>query len=401
MKISNRTSSFSYAIRDVLAVAAEVESQGHKVIRLNIGDPIKYGFKTPKLLTDPLRYAEEGNYNYYADSQGLLEFREEIANYENRKYNLNISPKEVVATAGVSEGIQMTFMAFTNPKDRVLVPGIHYPSYSGNSNIFELDTQYYKTVVEDKFYPDPDHIRSLMTENTKLVFLNSPNNPTGSVYPEKNLKEIVDIVGEYDACIVSDETYDKLILDEGLEHIPTAKVAKDVPVIAYNGFSKVFLAPGWRLGYAYYHDPEGKISEPWEGLLKLTRLRLCASTPLQKAGAEALKKDQNSYLPETIKELRDRRDLMYERLSKIDGISVYKPEAAFYIFPVLDLVRFKWENDKDFVFDYLKKKHVLTVFGSGFGPFGKNGFRMVYLPTLEEIEIAMNRLEELLDENRI
>ena len=401
MKISNRTSSFSYAIRDVLAVAAEVESQGHKVIRLNIGDPIKYGFKTPKLLTDPLRYAEEGNYNYYADSQGLLEFREEIANYENRKYNLNISPKEVVATAGVSEGIQMTFMAFTNPKDRVLVPGIHYPSYSGNSNIFELDTQYYKTVVEDKFYPDPDHIRSLMTENTKLVFLNSPNNPTGSVYPEKNLKEIVDIVGEYDACIVSDETYDKLILDEGLEHIPTAKVAKDVPVIAYNGFSKVFLAPGWRLGYAYYHDPEGKISEPWEGLLKLTRLRLCASTPLQKAGAEALKKDQNSYLPETIKELRDRRDLMYERLSKIDGISVYKPEAAFYIFPVLDLEKFKWENDKEFVFDYLKKKHVLTVFGSGFGPFGKNGFRMVYLPTLEEIEIAMNRLEELLDENRI
>ena len=401
MKISNRTASFSYAIRDVLAVANEVESQGHKIIRLNIGDPIKYGFKTPKLLTEPLKYAEEGNYNFYADSQGLLEFREEIANYENRKYDLGLTAKEIVATAGVSEGIQMTFMAFTNPKDRILVPGIHYPSYSGNSNIFELDTQYYKTVVEDNFYPDPDHIRSLMTENTKLVFLNSPNNPTGSVYPKKVIKEIVDIVGEYDACIVSDETYDKLILDESREHIATAKVAKDVPVIAYNGFSKVFLAPGWRLGYAYYHDPEEKIKDPWEGLQKLTRLRLCASTPLQKAGAEALKMNQNSYLPEVIKELRDRRNLMYERLVEMDGISVYKPEAAFYIFPVLNLDIFQWKDDKEFVYDFLKKKHVLSVFGSGFGPFGKNGFRMVYLPTLEEIDTAMNRLEELLKENTV
>lgn len=401
MKISNRTASFSYAIRDVLAVANEVESQGHKIIRLNIGDPIKYGFKTPKLLTEPLKYAEEGNYNFYADSQGLLEFREEIANYENRKYDLGLTAKEIVATAGVSEGIQMTFMAFTNPKDRILVPGIHYPSYSGNSNIFELDTQYYKTVVEDNFYPDPDHIRSLMTENTKLVFLNSPNNPTGSVYPKKVIKEIVDIVGEYDACIVSDETYDKLILDESREHIATAKVAKDVPVIAYNGFSKVFLAPGWRLGYAYYHDPEEKIKDPWEGLQKLTRLRLCASTPLQKAGAEALKMNQSSYLPEVIKELRDRRNLMYERLVEMDGISVYKPEAAFYIFPVLNLDIFQWKDDKEFVYDFLKKKHVLSVFGSGFGPFGKNGFRMVYLPTLEEIDTAMNRLEELLKENTV
>jgi aspartate/methionine/tyrosine aminotransferase len=400
MKISDRTASFSYAIRDVLTVAAEVEAQGHRVIKLNIGDPIKYGFKTPKLLTDPLKYAEDENYNFYADSQGLLEFRQAIADYENSKYNLGITPKEIVATAGVSEGIQMTFMAFTNPKDRILVPGIHYPSYSGNSNIFELDTQYYKTVVEDNFYPDPDHIRSLMTENTKLVFLNSPNNPTGSVYPEKIIKEIVDIVGEYDACIVSDETYDKLILDDGLEHIATAKVAKDVPVIAYNGFSKVFLAPGWRLGYSYYHDPEGKIEGPWEGLQKLTRLRLSASTPLQKAGAEALKKDQSSYLPETIKQLRDRRDLMYERLAEMEGIRVYKPEAAFYIFPILDLKKFKWKDDKEFVFDFLRKKHVLSVFGSGFGPFGDSGFRMVYLPTLKEIDIAMNRLEELLNENR-
>ncbi|MHA2357472.1 MAG: aminotransferase class I/II-fold pyridoxal phosphate-dependent enzyme, partial [Candidatus Heimdallarchaeaceae archaeon] len=378
MKISDRTAGFSYAIRDVMAVAKEVEEEGHEVIKLNIGDPIKYGFKTPKLLTDPLKYAEEENYNFYADSQGLLEFREEIAKYENRKYDLNISANEVVATSGVSEGIQMTFMAFSNPNDRVLLPGIHYPSYSGNATIFGNDIKFYKTVVEDSFYPDADHIRSLMNEKTKLVFLNSPNNPTGSVYPEKVIKEIVDIVGEYDVCIVSDETYDELILDKELKHVATAKVAKDVPVIAYNGFSKVFLAPGWRLGYTYLHDPENKVEEPWQGLLKLTRLRLCASTPLQKAGTEALKMDQSSYLPDTIKALRDRRDLMYSRLSEMDGISVYKPEAAFYIFPVLAMNQFSWKDDKEFVFDYLKKKHILTVFGSGFGPFGKDGFRMVF-----------------------
>jgi aspartate/methionine/tyrosine aminotransferase len=401
MKISDRTSSFSYAIRDVIAVANEVEAQGHEVIKLNIGDPIKYGFKTPDILTKQLKYAREENYNFYANSQGLLEFRETIADYENKKHGVNVSPDEVVVTAGVSEGIQMTFMAFTNPGDRVLIPGIHYPSYSGNATIFENDYQYYKTVVDEKFYPDPDHIRSLMTDKTKLVFLNTPNNPTGSVYPEKVLKEIVDIVGEYDACIVSDETYDLLMLDEKLKHTATAKVAKDVPVIAYNGFSKVFLAPGWRLGYAYIHDPENQIREPWDGLNKLTRLRLCASTPLQKAGTEALKGDQSSYLPETIKALKLRRDLMYGRLSKMEGISVYKPEAAFYIFPVLSMDNFKWKNDKEFVFDLLRQKHILTVFGSGFGPYGENGFRMVYLPTLEQINIAMDRLEELLNENRI
>ena len=401
MKISERTESFSYAIRDVLAVANEVEAQGHELIKLNIGDPIKYGFKTPSILTEPLKFAEEANYNFYADSQGLLEFREAIASYENRKHGTNVTADKVVATAGVSEGIQMTFMAFTNPSDRVLIPGIHYPSYSGNAAIFGTEVQYYKTVVEDKFYPDPDHIRSLMNEKTKLVFLNSPNNPTGSVYPEKVLKEIVDIVGEYDACIVSDETYDGLILDDGLKHVATSKIANDVPVIAYNGFSKVFLAPGWRLGYTYLHDPAEKVQGPWKGLNKLTRIRLCASTPLQKAGTEALKGNQNTYLPETIKMLKDRRDLMYKRLSEMEGISVYKPEAAFYIFPVLDMKQFTWKNDKEFVFDLLREKHVLTVFGSGFGPYGENGFRMVYLPTLPQIEDAMNRLEDLLNVSRI
>ncbi|MCK4973205.1 MAG: aminotransferase class I/II-fold pyridoxal phosphate-dependent enzyme, partial [Candidatus Heimdallarchaeota archaeon] len=300
-----------------------------------------------------------------------------------------------------SEGIQMTFMAFTNPGDNVIIPGIHYPSYSGNATIFETKIQYYKTVVQENFYPDADHIRSLMNEKTKLVFLNSPNNPTGSVYPEKVLKEIIDVVGEYDACIVSDETYDGLILDEGLKHIATAKIAKDVPVIAYNGFSKVFLAPGWRLGYAYLHDPENKVEGPWEGLNKLTRIRLCASTPLQKAGAEALKQDLSSYLPETIRILRERRDLMFTRLTEMEGITVFKPEAAFYIFPVLDMEQFTWKNDKEFVFDLLRKKHVLSVFGSGFGPYGENGFRMVYLPTLQQIDDAMNRLEELLNISRI
>ncbi len=400
MKISNRTASFSYAIRDVLKVANEVEKQGHELIKLNIGDPIKYDFKTPDLLTKPLRYSREENYNYYADSQGLLEFREELAKYENRKHDVNITSKDIVATMGVSEGIQMTFMAFTNAGDRVLLPGIHYPSYSGNSAIFDCDTQYYNTPIEKDFYPDPDGIRKLMTDKTKLVFINTPNNPTGSVYSEKALKEVINIVGEYDACIVSDETYDYLVLDEGEKHIATAKLAKDVPVIAYNGFSKVFLAPGWRLGYAYKHDPEDKILDPWNGMMKLTRLRLCASTPLQKAGTEALKQDLDKYLAGVITTLKERRDVMYKRLHEMEGISVYKPKAAFYIFPKIDLELFDWKTDQEFVYSFLREKHVLTVFGSGFGPYGKNHFRMVYLPPEEQIEIAMDKLDSLLREHK-
>lgn len=400
MKISNRTSKFQYAIRDVLAVAKEVEAQGHKIIKLNIGDPIKYNYKTPKILTEPLKYAGEENYNFYADSQGLLELREEIAKLENSKYSVGITADDVVITMGVSEAIQMTFMAFTNPGDRVLIPGAHYPSYSGNAVIFETDMQYYTTQVEDNWYPDTDSIRKLMTENTKLIFVNTPNNPTGSVYPEKVLKEIIDIAGEYDCAVVSDETYDRLILDEGYKHVAMASIAKDVPVIAYNGFSKVFIAPGWRLGYTYIHDPEGKIQDPWNGLLKLTRLRLCASTPLQKAGAECLKASPD-YLPEFIASLRERRDIMYKRLTEMEGISVYKPRAAFYIFPKIDMSLFKWKDDKEFVYDYLRKKHVLAVFGTGFGINGKDAFRMVYMATPDEIYTAMDRLEELLKESRI
>ncbi|MHA1686629.1 MAG: aminotransferase class I/II-fold pyridoxal phosphate-dependent enzyme [Candidatus Heimdallarchaeaceae archaeon] len=399
MKISERTSKFEYAIRDVLAAAKEVEAQGHRIIRLNIGDPIKYDYKTPKILTEPLKFAGEENYNFYADSQGLLELREAVANTENEKYDVGITADDVVITAGVSEAIQMTFMAFTNPNDRVLIPGAHYPSYSGNATIFHTDLQYYTTKVENNWYPEPDSIRKLINEKTKLIFVNTPNNPTGSVYPEKVLKEIIDIAGEYDCAVVSDETYDRLILDEGYDHIAMATLAKDVPIITYNGFSKVFLAPGWRLGYTYIHDPEDKIKEPWNGLLKLCRLRLCASTPLQKAGAECLKVAP-SHLPEFISSLKERRDLMYKRLSEMEGISVYKPRAAFYIFPKLDMDLFKWKDDKEFVYDYLRKKHVLTVFGTGFGVNGKDAFRMVYMATPTEIDTAMNRLEELLKESR-
>ena len=221
-----------------------------------------------------------------------------------------------------------------------------------------------------------------------MVIIN-PNNPTGALYPPKIVKEMVDIAAEHDIVVISDEIYDDIVF-EGRHH-STASLAKDAPIITFNGFSKVYLVPGWRMGYAIFNDADGKMEKIKNAFLRIARSRLCSPSICQVAMISALKGSQE-HIAEMVKKLKERRDYAYRRLTEMEGISTSKPDGAFYIFPKIE--RNVWKNDKEFVLDVLNEAHVLLVHGSGFCPvYGKGHFRAVILPPIETMEEAFNRMD--------
>jgi len=395
IEASKRSLGVEYAIRDVVIPARELEKRGIKVIKLNIGDPVKYDFDAPEHAKTAYCEAIIEGHNYYSDSEGIQPLREAIAERENRKNNVGISADDVFVTAAVTEALQITIGVLTDPGDEILVPGPTYPPYISFTKFMLANPVEYQTKEDEGWVPDIDDIRSKITEKTKAIVIINPNNPTGAVYDEKILKEIINLAGEYEIPIISDEIYDLITYDK--KHISPGSLSKDVPVIVFNGMSKVYFATGWRLGYMYIVDREGVLEDVREAIGKLLRVRLCPNTPAQYAALKALTGPMD-YLEKYLKKLRRRRDLIYKRLSEMDHISVQKPEGAFYIFPRVDIQKGPWKNDKEFVLDLLKEKHVLVVHGSGFGNTGKNHFRAVYLPEESVLEEAMNRLEEFLKE---
>jgi aspartate/methionine/tyrosine aminotransferase len=393
VKITKRISEITYAIRDIVSAARVYEKQGEKITYLSIGDPVKYGFKTPSHIKDAFIKAVNENLNYYVASEGIDELREEIAGYENKKSNMNLSPEDVLVTSGVSEAILFTFAGMLDNRDEILIPGPAYPPYSSYAKFFGAKTVEYKLDEEDSWQPDIDDIRKKVNKNTKLILIISPNNPTGTIYSEKQIKEIIDIAGEHDIPIASDEIYDVLSYNENV--VNPAKLTNDVPIIGLNGFSKAFFMTGWRLGYIYYHDPENKIKELAQNIERLARIRLCVNGPAQVAAVAALKGDK-SYLTSFRKELKKRSDLVWKRLNDIPLISAVKPRAAFYIFPKIDL-QSHWKDDKEFTLEFLREKKVLFVYGSGFGEkYGKNHVRIVFLAEPDVLEQSMDKLESFI-----
>ena len=394
MKQAARVQSLEYAIRDVSAEARKLVAQGKDLIWLNIGDPNKYDFETPPNIVEAFIQAAKENKSFYSESQGIVPLREAIAEKEmkiNGAKDLVI--EDIHVTAGISEGIMYLLGSLLTPGDEILIPGPAYPSYSAYPKFYDAHAITYRTISDDNWQPDTEDIRKKVTEKTKAILIINPNNPTGAVYREKELKAIADIAGEHDIPIIADEIYDRLTMDQKFIGMPS--VAKDVPLFMMNGFSKVYLMPGWRIGYVYLQDPEDKIRDVFDGIIKLGRLRLCVNTPAQYGCVEALKGPQD-HIKDTVAKLRKRRDLIYKRLNEIDGISTEKPEAAFYIFPHIDKLG-KYKTDKEFILSFLKEEGVVSVFGSGFGKeFGKNHFRLVFLSQEELIDEAMNRLERFI-----
>ncbi|MEM1513699.1 MAG: aminotransferase class I/II-fold pyridoxal phosphate-dependent enzyme [Candidatus Thermoplasmatota archaeon] len=389
ISVSNRVKNISYAIREVVVYARQLEKKGIKVLKMNIGDPIAYDFDTPQHIKEALYKAALNKNNGYAPSEGYEELREEIAKREKRRNGMNYSMEDICITTGVTEALQIFLSACLNEGDELLVPGPTYPPYNLITSFNGAKPVPYATIEENDWQPDVDDIRKKINKRTKGIVIINPNNPTGALYSEKTLKEIIDIAGEHNILVVSDEIYDDIFFDA--PHVATARLAKDIPILTLNGFSKVYLVPGWRIGYALFYNPNGELDELKDAFLRIARARLCANSVCQLAMIEALRGSQE-HIKEMVEKLRKRRDFAYKRINEIEGLSTRKPQGAFYIFPKIE--KNAWKSDKEFVLDVLNEIHVLFVHGSGFcEQYGKGHFRAVILPPIEMMEEVFNRLE--------
>ena len=391
LKVSKKVVGVEYAIRDIVLAARKVEQSGMKVDYLNIGDPVQFGFQPPENVKQALINSINKGQNYYSTSEGLLELREEIAKKENAK-GLSITADDVLITNGVSEGLDMVISSIVEEGDEVLLPGPYYPPYASYVRLHGgLPVEF--SVDLNNSTPDIDDIKSKITSKTVAICLISPNNPTGVVFNENALKELVDIANEHNLYIICDEIYDQIIFDD--KFVGIGKVTGDSPVIVLNGFSKVHLMSGWRIGYiAFNRSPQ--LEALREHLPKLARVRIATSLPVQHAALESLRGPQN-YINDFVSEMKKHRDLVVKRLNDMPGLSCSNPKGAFYAFPKIEDNRFG--SDKEFVTKLLESKGVLTVHGSGFGEqYGSGHFRLVYLPSLEILDSAMNKIEEFVSQ---
>mgnify|MGYP006275233533 FL=1 len=387
MKISKKVAGVEYAIRDIVVAARQVEKQGKKITYLNIGDPVQYGFQPPQYVKDAMIKSITQGHNYYAQSEGLPELRESIAIKENKK-GLDVNADDILVTNGVSEALDMVMSSIVEEGDEVLLPGPYYPPYASYVRLHGGKPIEFAVDLKNSA-PDIDDIKSKITPKTVAICLISPNNPTGVVFSEKSLKQLVDIANEHDLYIICDEIYDQIVFDEKFTGI--GKVSKDSPVILLNGFSKVHLMSGWRIGYIAFNNSP-KLVPLRENLPKLARVRISTNLPVQYAALESLRGPQD-YVNDFVTELKKRRDFVVKRLNSISGLSCSNPKGAFYAFPKIENNPYK--TDQEFVMELLKKTGVLTVHGSGFGTqYGSGHFRIVFLPDLKTLDFALNEIEK-------
>ncbi|MGA3289255.1 MAG: aminotransferase class I/II-fold pyridoxal phosphate-dependent enzyme [Candidatus Bathyarchaeia archaeon] len=398
IKVTGRTSNIEYAIRDVIAYTTQLVKDGKKIYYLNIGDPAAFDFKTPQNVKDALCNAVQKDDNYYSPSEGRLDLREAIVRKEKKVNNVDITADNVLITEGISEGIQMILGALVEKGDEILFPGPTYPPYISYTRFFDGTPVSYETIEDEGWHPNIDDLRSKITKKTRAIVIINPNNPTGSVYDGKTVKEILDIAGEHDLPVLSDEIYDQLTYEK--EFFSAAYLSKDVPVVGLNGFSKVYQMTGLRLGYMYFKGKGKQLDALKEGVEKECRIRICANTPVQIAAAAALNGPQEM-VKDIVDRLKQRREFSWKRLNEIEGISTTKPEGAFYIFPKIHDVGTRWKTDMEFVVNLLKKTGVLIVNGSGFDPvYGRGHARAVFLPPIEELDEAFNALEAFMKKSK-
>ena len=398
--VTNRASQIEYAIRDVVVPATALEAKGHNILKLNIGDPLAYpGLPTPTHMIDAYQKAIIDQKNGYSPAYGIESLRNAIAEDERSKINggWNCSPNDVYICHGVTEALQIIFAAYLSDGDEVLAPGPHYPPYMAYPQVYGGKTVEYRLDPDNGWSIDMDDLKSKMNDKVKLLVLINPNNPTGNVISEDELDSIIDLVSNYENCtIISDEIYDRLNFNG--DHFSTASRSQDVPVITLNGVSKVYYAPGWRIGYMAFHDPKNNSIDVKDGIERLLRSRLCASTPAQYGYLAGLQ-GEDSWMNTYLAKIKKSNDYCIDRINNINGLSVQPPQGAFYMFVKLT-DPYWYENDKKFVLELLHEEHILTVHGSGFSKkYGKGHFRIVFLPTQEILKDALDRIENFLSNN--
>lgn len=395
---TKRALNIEYAIRDVVVPATELEAQGHTIIKLNIGDPIAYpGLPTPSHMVEAFSKALADGRNGYSPSYGLPELREAIANDERSK-GWPASADDVYVCHGVTEALQVLFQATLEEGNQVLAPGPHYPPYMAYPQMYGAETIEYRLDSGDGWSLDFDDIEAKMNEEVRLLVLINPNNPTGAVVGQDDIDKLLEILQRWPKCIlVADEIYDGL--DFSNNQVSAASRTNSTPVVVLNGVSKVYYAPGWRIGYMAIHDPTSVLGSVRDGIERILRSRLCASTPAQLGFLAGLQQDR-SWMKQYSDTVKERRDVCLSRIAEIEGLEVEAPEGAFYMFVRLTDELWK-NNDKQFVLQLLHEEHVLLVHGSGFSrEKGKGHVRLVFLPDVATLNTAFDRIDAFLQRHR-
>ena len=393
---SDKLADVCYDIRGpVLTAANQLEAEGHQILKLNIGNPAPWGFGAPEeILRDVVRNIP--NSQGYSDSKGLFAARKAVMQYCQQINIRDIDVEDIYIGNGVSELVVLWMQALVNDGDEVLVPCPDFPLWSAAVNLCGGTPVHYLCDEEDDWQPDVDDIRSKITPSTRGIVVINPNNPTGAVYTPKMQQALIDIAREHDLVVFADEIYDKILFDNE-QYIPLASYADDLLCMTFSGLSKSYRVAGFRAGWMVVSGARERASDFIEGLNILASMRLCSNVPSQHAIQTALGGHQSIFeLTAPGGRLYEQRNLAWELLNKIDGVSCTKPKGALYLFPKLDTERFHVRDDEQLVLDFLLAEKVLIVQGTGFHWPKPDHFRVVFLPHVEQIHESMGRLERFL-----
>ncbi|MFT6190259.1 MAG: alanine-synthesizing transaminase [Oleispira sp.] len=389
---SNKLANVFYDIRGPVAHAAKkMEEDGHRILKLNIGNPKPFGLDAPEeIIQDVILNLPDSE--GYCDSKGLFSARKAVMQYSQQKGIKDVGIEDIILGNGVSELIVMSMQGLLNSGDEVLIPSPDYPLWTGAVSLAGGTPTHYHCDEQSNWFPDMDDIRKKVNKKTKALVLINPNNPTGAVYPDEVLLELIQIARENNLIIFSDEIYDKILFD-GATHTSTASLADDLLFITFNGLSKNYRLAGFRAGWMIISGAKHKAKDYIEGLEMLASMRLCANVPSQHAIQTSLGGYQSiDDLVAPGGRIYEQRNIAYEALNSIPGISCTKPMGALYCFPKVDIKKFNIHNDERMVLDLLEQQKILIVHGSAFNWKQPDHFRVVFLPRPEDLSLALDKM---------
>ncbi|HLF24311.1 MAG TPA: pyridoxal phosphate-dependent aminotransferase [Burkholderiales bacterium] len=399
-KKSSKLDDVCYEIRGAaMAEAARLEEEGHRIVKLNIGNPGPFGFEAPEeILVDVIRNLPTAQ--GYCDSKGLYSARKAVMQYCQRLEIENVTVDDIYIGNGVSELIVMSMQGLINNGDEILVPAPDYPLWTAAITLAGGRAVHYLCDEQADWAPDVADMRRKITSRTRGIVIINPNNPTGAVYPRALLEDVVNLARERDLILFADEIYDKILYDDA-KHVAIASLAPDLLSLTFNGLSKTYRVAGFRTGWMVVSGAKHRATEFIQGLDILSTMRLCANVPAQHAiqGALGGKQSIETFLRPGGR-LYEQRNLAYDMLNAIDGVSCVKPKAALYFFPKLDKRKFNITNDEQFALDLLRREKILVVHGTGFNWPAPDHFRMVFLPRDEELKDAITRIGNFLSTYR-
>lgn len=399
-KKSTKLDNVLYDVRGPVAdEAARMESEGLRILKLNIGNPAPFGFRTPDEVVTDMRQ-QLPDCEGYSDSRGLFSARKAIMQYAQIKNLPNVGMEDIYTGNGVSELIQLTMNALLDNGDEILIPSPDYPLWTACATLAGGVPVHYVCDEQAEWCPDIADMEAKVTERTKAIVIINPNNPTGAVYPREILEQIVEIARRHQLMILSDEIYDRLCMD-GYEHISIASLAPDLPCVTFSGLSKSHMIAGYRIGWMVLSGDKRCMRDFIYGINMLSNMRLCSNVPAQSIVQTALGGHQSvtSYIVPGGR-VYEQRNYVYEALNAIDGITAVKPKAAFYIFPKMDVKKFNITDDEQFALDLLHQKRILITRGGGFNWDKPDHFRIVYLPRMEVLREAMTDLADFFEHYR-